>query len=77
MFKIYETITKAKKLQFKNKFNTVSKKNLTVNEYALKIKGIVESLTSIGVAVENDAKVEVCLPGLTPAYKQFKTSIQT
>ena len=61
----------------KNKFNTVSKKNLTVNEYALKIKGIVESLASIGVVVEDDDKVEVCLHGLTPAYKQFKTSIQT
>ena len=48
-----------------------------MNEYALKIKGIVESLASIGVAVEDDDKVEVYLCGLTPAYKQFKTSIQT
>ena len=77
MVKIYETNTKARKLRLKNKFNTVSKKNLTVNEYALKIKGIVESLASIGVAVEDDDKVEVCLRELTPTYKQFKTSIQT
>ena len=77
LVKLYETNTKARKLQLKNDFNTVSKKNLTVNEYALKIKGIVESLASIGVAVEDDDKVEVCLRGLTPAYKQFKTSIQT
>ena len=42
LVKIYETNTKARKLQLKNDFNTVSKKNLTVNEYALKIKGIVE-----------------------------------
>ena len=48
-----------------------------MNEYALKIKGIVESLASIGISVEDDDKVEVCLRGLTPAYKQFKTSIQT
>ncbi|MCO5612416.1 hypothetical protein L7F22_066683 [Adiantum nelumboides] len=48
-----------------------------INEYTLKIKGIVESLASIGVQVEDDDKVEVCLRGLTPAYKQFKTSIQT
>ena len=27
--------------------------------------------------MEDDDKVEVCLRGLTPAYKQFKTSIQT
>ena len=75
LVKIYETNTKARKLQLKNDFNTVSKKNLTVNEYALKIKGIVESLVSIGVAMVDDDKVEVCLRGLTPAYKQFKTSI--
>ena len=75
LVKIYETNTKARKLQLKNDFNTISKKNLTVNEYALKIKGIVESLASIGIAVEDDDKVEVCLRGLTPAYKQFKTSI--
>ena len=73
----YETNTKAKKLQLKNEFSTISKRNLTINEYALKIKGIVESLASIGVAITDDDKVEVCLRGLTPAYKQFKTSIQT
>ena len=56
-------------MQLKNEFNTVSKKNLTYNEYALKIKGIVESLASIGVNVEDDDKVEVCLCGLTLAYK--------
>ena len=77
LVKIYETNTKARKLELKNEFNTVSKKNLTVNEYALKIKGIVESLASIGVSVEDDDKVEVCLRGLTPAYKKSKTSIQT
>ena len=57
LVKIYETNTKAKLLQLKNDFNVVSKKNLTVNEYALKIKGIVESLASIGVGVEEDDKV--------------------
>ena len=71
----YETITKARKEQLKNELNTISKKNLTINEYSLKIKGIVESLASIGVVVEDDDKAEVCLRGLTPAYKQFKTSI--
>ena len=61
----------------KNDFNIVSKKSLFVNEYALKIKGILESLASICVTVEDDDKVEVCLCGLTLAYKPFKTSIHT
>ena len=77
LVKQYETITKARKLQLKNKFNTISKKNLNINEYSLKIKGIVESLASIGVAIKDDDKVKVCLHGLTPAYKPSKTSIQT
>ncbi|MCO5596794.1 hypothetical protein L7F22_050864 [Adiantum nelumboides] len=69
------TNTKARKIQLKNELNTVKKEYLSVNDYTLKIKGIVESLASI--QVEDDDKVEVCLRGLTPAYKQFKTSIQT
>ena len=71
------TNTKARKLQLKNELNTVKKENLSINDYTLKIKSICESLASIGVSVEDDDKVEVCLRGLTPAYKQFKTSIQT
>ncbi|MCO5586824.1 hypothetical protein L7F22_040768 [Adiantum nelumboides] len=65
------TNTKARKIQLKNELNTVKKENLSINDYTLKIKGIVESLASIGVQVEDDDKVEVCLRGLTPAYKQF------
>ncbi|MCO5611286.1 hypothetical protein L7F22_065538 [Adiantum nelumboides] len=63
--------------QLKNELNTIKKENLSINDYTLKIKDIVESLASIAVQVEDDDKVEVCLRGLTPAYKQFKTSIQT
>ncbi|MCO5570891.1 hypothetical protein L7F22_024620 [Adiantum nelumboides] len=68
------TNTKARKIQLKN---TIKKENLSINDYTRKIKGIVESLASIGVQVDDDDKVEVSLCGLTPTYKQFKTSIQT
>ena len=77
LVKQYETNTKARKQQLKNEFNTVSKKSLSINKYALKIKGIVEFFASIGGAIKDDDKVEVFLYGLTPAYKKFKTSIQT
>ena len=40
-----------------------------VNDYTLKIKNIVESLASIGVTIDDDDKVEVCLYGLGPLYK--------
>lgn len=72
---MYETNTKARKLQLKDELNTVEKKSLSINDYALKIKGICESLASIGFTMDDDDKIEVCLCGLGLAYKQFKTSI--
>ena len=50
---------------------------MSISDYALKIKSICESLASINVTVDDDDKVEVCLCGLGPQYKTFKTSIQT
>ena len=47
LVKLYETNTKARKIQLKNDLHTVEKKNLSINEYALKIKSICESLASI------------------------------
>jgi len=48
---------------------------MSINEYSLKIKGIVESLASINVSVDDDDLVSVCLNGLGKEYKPFKTSI--
>ena len=61
----------------KTELNTLEKSKMLVNEYALKIKSICESLASINVNVEDDDKVEICLRGLGPQYKSFKTSILT
>ncbi len=48
---------------------------MSINEYSLKIKGIVESLASINVFMDDDDLVSVCLNGLGKEYKPFKTSI--
>jgi len=48
---------------------------MSINEYSLKIKGIVESLASINVSMDDDDLVNVCLNGLGKEYKPFKTSI--
>ena len=77
LVKMFATNTKARKIQLKNELHTVEKKSMSISDYALKIKGICESLASINVVVDDDDKVEVCLRGLTPQYKSFKTSIQT
>ena len=49
LVKLYETNTKARKIQLKNDLHTIEKKNMSINEYALKIKSICESLASINV----------------------------
>ena len=72
-----QTHTRARKMQLKDELNTLKKMDISVNDYTLKIKAICESLASIGVTVDDDDKVEVCLRGLGLAYKQFKTSICT
>ena len=48
-----KTNTKARKIQLKTELHTIEKKNMSVNDYALKIKGICESLTSINVIVDD------------------------
>ncbi len=72
---MFQTNTKAKKLQLKQELHTVEKKNMSINEYSLKIKGIVESLASINVYMDDDDLVSVCLNELGKEYKPFKTSI--
>jgi len=73
--KCSKQIQKARKLQLKQELHTVEKKNMSINEYSLKIKGIVESLAFINVYVDDDDLVNVCLNGLGKEYKPFKTSI--
>ena len=50
----------------KNELHTIDKKSMSINDYALKIKGVCEFLESINVGFDDDDKVEVCLSGLTP-----------
>ncbi|MCO5556738.1 hypothetical protein L7F22_010290 [Adiantum nelumboides] len=71
------TNTSARKIQLKNELNTIKKGDLSVNDYTLKIQTLCESLSSIGVIVDDDDKKEACLRGLGNAYKQFKASIRT
>ena len=45
--RVFEVNTKAKKLQLKSELNQVRRESLSINNYALKIKRIVEALGSI------------------------------
>ncbi|MCO5558496.1 hypothetical protein L7F22_012080 [Adiantum nelumboides] len=50
------TNTRPKKIQLKNELNTIKKGDLSVNDYTLKIKALCESLSFIGVTVDDDDK---------------------
>ena len=54
---MFATTTKARKIQLKNELHTVEKKSMFVSDYALKIKGICESLASLNVSIDDDDKV--------------------
>jgi hypothetical protein len=72
LVQMFQTNTKARKLQLKQELHTVEKKNISINEYSLKIKGIVESLASINVFVDDDDLVSVCLNGLGKGIQAFQ-----
>ena len=75
--KLNEENTKVKKLHLKTQLNTIKRGSLCINDYALKITGIVEALGSIGVMVEDDEIVCAMLEGLGDAYSNFKSSMNT
>ena len=59
---------KACKIQLKNDLNAIKQDDSISNEYTFKIKGVCESLASVGVTIDDD-KVESCLCNLRPTYK--------
>ena len=77
LVKMFETNTKAKKLQLKSELNNIKRNNISINDYSLNIKSIVEALGSIKVTIDDDDLVGACLDGLGDQYKQFRISINT
>ena len=69
LVKMFETNTKSRKLQLKSELNNIKRGNLSINDYSLKIKSIVEALGSIKVSIEDDDLVGACLDGLGDQYK--------
>ncbi|MCO5606654.1 hypothetical protein L7F22_060842 [Adiantum nelumboides] len=57
--KLNEDHTRVKKVQLKTELNTVKRGNMSINDYASKIKTITNSLGSIGVIVDDDDVVAV------------------
>ena len=53
----------------------MQRNKLSINEYAMKVKGLADSLGSIGAPVDDEDLVSVTLNGLGREYAQFRTSI--
>ena len=75
--RLNEDHTRVRKLQLKTELNTVKRGNMSITDYASKIKGITNSLGSIGVTVDDDDVVAATLEGLGTEYKNFKSSMNT
>ena len=73
--KVFESSTKARKLQLKQQLNEVKKGSQSVTDYILSIRTIIDQLGSIGVTVDDDDLIMVTLNGLGREYKPFETSI--
>ena len=71
----YGTTTSARKIQLKQKFNNMSRRGRSIQEYVTEITTIADQLASIEAAVSDDDLVAVTLNGLGPEYKAFDTSI--
>ena len=55
--------------------HNVEKMSISINEYVLNIKGVIESVGSKNVCGEDDDLVSVYLNGLIKDYMQFKISM--
>ena len=75
LVKLYSTNTTARKMQLKQELHNVQRNKLSINEYAMKVKGLADSLGSIGAPVDDEDLVSVTLNGLGREYAQFQTSI--
>ena len=74
--RLYNTNTKARKIQLKNELNNMKKNNLSVNDYVLKIKEVANALGSIGAPPKDDDLVSTILNGSHyEIWKAFSTSI--
>ena len=73
--KQYNTNTTAWKMQLKQELHNVQRNKLSINEYAMKFKGLVDTLGSIGAPIDDEDLVFVTFNGLGREYAQFRTSI--
>ena len=75
--KVFAASTRARKLQLRQELSNLRQRDLSVVDYTSKIKDICDSLASIEVNIEESEMVQICLRGLAPKFKAFRTTVST
>ena len=68
LHKIFTAHTTARRLQLHQELNNIQQRDMSIATYILKIKELCDSLGSIGVNIDNDEMVQICLGGLAPRF---------
>ena len=68
LHKIFAANTTARRLQLCQELNNIQQRDMSITTYTLKIKEICDSLGSIGVNIDDDEMVQICLGGLAPQF---------
>ena len=74
---IFAANTTARKLQLQQELNNIQQREMSINNYTLKIKELCDSLGSINVNIDNDKMVQVCLGGLAPQFDAIRLVVLT
>ena len=74
----YFTVTmKTRIKQLRSQLSATTKANLSMDDYLLKIKNIVDLLGSIGEEISASTHIDAIFEGLTSEYDSFVTSVET
>ena len=65
---LYSTNTNSRKMRLKQELHNVQWNKLNINDYSMKVKGLADSLGSIGAQVDDEDLVSVTLNGLGKEY---------
>ncbi len=68
LVKMYNTNTKAHKMQLKQELHNLQKNKMNISDYSTKVKNLANALTSIGAPIDDENLVAVTLNGLGKDY---------
>ena len=65
----------ARKLQLCQELNNIQQRDISIDNYTLKIKELCDALRSINVNIDDNEMVQICLSGLTPRFDTIRSVV--